>query len=173
MKELIVRTKQSFRSPASTVWSLMCNSQMDDSTSLLFKLGVPQPVQCRVPDSQPGVGSERECVSDRGVVHQRILVWTPNKCLSFRMESTDLAFGRYVRELIDTFNLTATPIGVEVTRTTQVRTRGRSQFLARVVLYFSLRKVHRYVFQNWNRLATNELPASVSFDGRSTSMSAP
>jgi hypothetical protein len=162
MRELVVRTQWPFACPASKVWSLMCNSQMDDTASLLFKLGVPQPIRCRVTGSQPGVGSERECVSDQGVVHQRILEWTPGKRLSFRMESTELAFRRYVRELVDTFDLSPTSTGVAVTRTTQVWTRGRAQYVRRVPLYLSLKKVHRFVFQNWVRLASRGAPSSIS-----------
>jgi hypothetical protein len=168
MKEMVVRTRQSFRCPPSTVWSLMCNSQMDGSASLLFKLGVPQPVQCNVTDRTPGVGSERECVSDQGVVHQRILVWKPGSCLSFRMESTDMPFRRYVRDLVDTFDLRTTNGGVDVTRTTQVWTQGRFQIPGRFALYFSLRKVHRYVFRNWVRLA-NEVSSSVTLESGSSS----
>lgn len=169
MRELVVRTRHSYESPASTVWTLMCNSRMDDSASLLFKLGVPQPVECRVPDRHPGVGSERECVSDQGVVHQRILVWAPEKCLSFRMESTDMRFAQRVQELLDTFDLDATQHGVRVTRTTRVRTRGRFQRLARVALYFSLKKVHRYVFLNWERLAARTAPSTSSIESGSPS----
>jgi hypothetical protein len=153
MREMVVRTSQSFECPASAVWTLMCNSRMDDSSSLFFKLGVPQPLECRVADSQPGVGSERECVSDQGTVHQRILVWAPDKSLSFRMESTDMPFRQYVGGIVDRFELNATPRGVVVIRTTRIDTKGRFQFVTRVALYLSLKKVHRYVFQNWKRLA--------------------
>lgn len=170
---MVVCTRQTFECPARTIWSLMCNSQMDDSTSLLFKLGVPQPVQCRVADGRPGVGSERECISDQGVVHQRILVWEPDTCLSFRMESTDMSFGRHIRDLVDTFDLRATPRGVEVTRTTQIRTQGLFQVLTRFALYFSLKKVHRYVFQNWKRLAASGAPSPPSLESGSSSALTP
>jgi hypothetical protein len=153
MKEIVVRTRHSFACSPGTVWDLMCNSRMEDSPSLLFRLGVPQPVQCRVTDTNPGVGSERECVSDQGVVHQRILAWAPGKTLSFRMERTDLPFRSYVRELVDTFDLTASGGKVAVTRTTRVSIRGRFRLYRRIALHVSLKKVHRYVFQNWDRLA--------------------
>jgi hypothetical protein len=158
MRELVVRTRESFSCPAGTLWSLMCNSRMDDTSTLLFELGVPHPVQCRVVDGHGGVGSERECVSDQGVVHQRILVWEPEKCLSFRMERTDMEFGRYVREILDTFDLVSTGSGVVVTRTTRVWTKGRLQVLRRLPLFLSLKQVHRYVFRNWKRLAREGSP---------------
>jgi len=154
----MVRTSQTFPCPASTVWSLLCNSRMDGTSSLLFKLGVPQPVQCRVTDGHGGVGSERECISDQGVVHQRILVWVPNKRLSFRMEQTDMRFQRFVREIVDTFDLVATSSGVVVTRTTEVSTKGRSQLLKRFPLFLGLKKVHRYVFLSWRRQVKQGIP---------------
>jgi hypothetical protein len=156
MKEMVVRTGQSFASPASTVWSLLCNSTMDVTTTLLFKLGVPHPVQCRVPDGHGGVGSERECVSDQGIVHQRILEWVPQQRLTIRVERTDLRIEKYVREMVETFDIVPTTAGVRVTRTTHVWTRGRFHLLKKLVLFFSLKQVHRYVFRNWRRLADRE-----------------
>jgi len=163
----VVRTQHSFDHTAGAVWSLMCNSQMEDSASLLFKLGVPKPIQCRVTDNRPGVGSERECVSDQGVVRQRILVWAPAKCLSFRMESTDMPFRKHVRDLVDTFDLESARGGVVVTRTTQVWTQGRFQFVERFALYISLKKVHRFVFGNWERLANQGATSSASLESGS------
>jgi hypothetical protein len=153
MRELVVRTTHSFGASAGVVWGLMCNSSMEDTSALLFRLGVPQPVACRIVGGPGGVGSERECISDQGVVHQRILVWEPEKRLRFRMERTTLNFGRHVRDLEDTFDLEPTATGVKVTRTTRVWTQGRSNVVRRIPLWMSLRKVHQYVFGNWELLA--------------------
>ncbi len=111
-----------------------------------------------MPDGHGGVGSERECVSDQGIVHQRILEWVPEKRLSFRMERTDLHFQRYVSEIVDTFDFVATSEGVGVTRTTQVWTKGHFQLLKKFALFLSLTQVHRYVFRNWRRLAKRGSP---------------
>jgi uncharacterized protein YndB with AHSA1/START domain len=150
---LIVRTRWSFASPPARVWSLLCNSRMDNATALLFRLGVPHPIQCRILDETGGPGTERECVSDQGVVHQRILEWVPERRLAFRMEATDMEWGRHVRELSEAFDLVPVPGGVEVTRTSQVRVTGRAPWLRMLMLYLSLKQVHRYVFRNWKRLA--------------------
>jgi hypothetical protein len=151
---MIVQTSWHFRCPASTVWPLLCNSHMDASTTPLFELGVPHPVECRLPDGHGGVGSERECVSEQGVVHQRILVWEPERRLSFRMEDTDIYFLRFVKEIEETFDLVPdNDSGVKVTRTTQVTVKGRFQFLKCCLIYVGLKQVHRYVFRNWRRLA--------------------
>jgi hypothetical protein len=154
MSGMVVRTSQRFPSPVSDVWPLLCNSTMDGTSRLWFKVGVPRPVECRLPDGQGGIGSERECVSDQGIVHQRILEWVPEKRLSFRMEKTDLRFQRYVREIVDTFDLRVQEGGVTVTRSTKVVLQGPLQLLKKVALYISLKQVHRYVFRNWVRLAS-------------------
>jgi hypothetical protein len=150
---LTVRTRWSFRTPASAVWPLICNSRMDPSSSPLFELGVPRPIECRVPDGTGGVGSERECVSDQGVVHQRILEWTPEKHLSFRMERTDIGFRPLVDGLMDSFDFAPTKRGVTLTRTTRVWVRGRFPCAKEFLLFVGLKHVHRYVFRNWQRLA--------------------
>jgi len=165
MGELVVRTRQSFDCSASTVWSLLCNSRMDGRSKLLFKLGVPQPVQCRVTDAHGGVGSERECVSDQGVVHQRILEWLPGQRLSFRMERTDMQFQKFVSGIADTFEIAPTSSGVVVTRVTTASTLGRFQTFRRISLYIGLKQVHRYVFQNWRRLAQHGTLVANAMDG--------
>jgi hypothetical protein len=159
MSGTFVQTSQRFPGPASNVWPLLCNSHMDGSPRLWFRFGVPQPVECRLPDGHGGVGSERECISDQGIVHQRILEWIPERRLSFRMEKTDLRFQRYVREIVDTFDLQARVNTVTVTRRTEVVLKGRFQWLKAVALYLSLKQVHRYVFRNWLKLA--QLPISI------------
>jgi hypothetical protein len=153
-KELTVRTRREFSRPAGTVWPLLCNSRMEASFLPLFKLGVPRPVECRLPGGQGGVGSERECVSDQGVVHQRILAWSPEKHLSFRLEQTDLSFQKYVGEMVETFDLVPTASGVMVTRMTRVWVRGHFSFLKKVVLFLGVKQVQRFVFRNWQRQAT-------------------
>lgn len=127
---------------------------MDRSSTLLFKFGVPQPIECRLPEGHGGVGSERECVSDQGVVHQRILVWVPEEKLSFRMEKTDLASARSVPDIEDTFDLAPTATGVAVTRTTSARVIGSFRPLKKIALFLALKHVHRYVFRNWEKTAS-------------------
>jgi hypothetical protein len=169
MNNLAVRTRRSFPFSASVVWPLLCNSRMDGTSSLLFKLGVPQPLECRVPDGHGGVGSERECISDQGVVHQRILVWEPERCLSFQLERTDMNFQRFVTDVVDTFDLAPTNAGVVVTRTTTAGIRGRFQMVRKFVLFLSLKQVHRYVFRNWRRLAERRTPVHVPAETGPTS----
>jgi hypothetical protein len=166
-KEMTVRTRRTFHRPARAVWPLLCSSRMDVSTKPRFNLGVPHPVECRLPDGRGGVGSERQCVSDQGVVHQRILEWLPEKHLSFRMEQTDLHFQKFVREMVETFDLEATTTGVMVTRTTKVWVRGRFSLVKKFLLFIGLKQVHRYVFRNWSRLAEQPTDPASSAEARS------
>jgi len=150
---MVVRTRCEFPQSASSVWPLLCRSQMDPSTAPWLRLGVPLPLECRLPDGHGGVGAERECRSDQGVVHQRILAWTPETGLAFRMEHTELYFRRFVDEMAERFDLVPSATGVTVTRTTTVVIRGRLAFVKRGLLFVGLKRVHRYVFRNWQRLA--------------------
>ena len=150
---MIVRTRETFRCSASTVWPLLLDSRMEPSGGLLFPLGVPRPVACRLPKGEGGLGGERECVSNQGIVHQRILDWQPPYRLTFRMERSDLPQLRSVSALVDTFDLTPGAQGTRVTRTTQVLLRGPSAPWRRLLLFVGLKQVHRHVFRNWQRLA--------------------
>ena len=119
---------------------------------MLFHLGVPQPLQCRLPEGRGEVGAERECVSDRGVVRQRILDWRPPERLSFRMEETDLPIQAFVRDMVDTIVLVPSESNLRVTRTTIARVSGRYRVLRKLLLYIGIKQVHRYVFRSWLRL---------------------
>lgn len=166
---MIVRTRQTLTHPASAVWPLLCESQMDGTPpGFGSRLGLPRPVRCHLPDGHGGVGSERECVSDRGRVRQRILEWDPPKRLSFRMEQTDLSQLRPVDRLIDTFDLEESSAGTRVVRTTHVGFRAPVAPWTRALLFLGLRRVHRYVFRNWTRLLdTDPRARSLGADARS------
>jgi polyketide cyclase/dehydrase/lipid transport protein len=114
-----------------------------------FLPGVPEPVLCQLPAGSGGIGSERECVSRQGTVRQRILEWVPEKRVSFRMERTDLGFRSLVDEMVDTIDLVPRGAGVDVTRTTQIRVKGRFRFAKGWLVLLGVKQVHRYVFRNW------------------------
>jgi len=151
-RPLVVRTRRTFPGPPSALWPLLCDSKMDHSSALLFRLGVPQPLECRLPAGHGGVGSERECVSDQGVVHQRILEWVPDRRLAFRMEWSNLPSARSIASIEDAFDLTADGPRVRVVRTTRVGVNGRLPSVRKLPLYIGLKGVHRYVYRNWERI---------------------
>jgi len=153
---IVVRTRHAFLSPADRVWPLLCNSKMDRRSALLFRLGVPQPLECRLPDGRGAVGNERECVSDQGVVRQKILIWEPERRLVFRMEKSTIDSAKSVSEIEDAFLLVPNGTGVTVFRTTTAGTVGRFRFAKKFALGIALKQVHRYVFRNWDRLAAED-----------------
>jgi hypothetical protein len=135
---------------------------MEPSRSALFGLGLPQPQQCRLPDGHGGVGSTRQCISDRGTVQQTILVWDPPHHLAFSMDRSDLYFRSCVISIVDDFELVVTPEGgTQATRTTSVQVIGWFRWLKQMALWVGLKQIHRFVFRNWQRLAAaSPLPAS-------------
>jgi hypothetical protein len=151
---MVVRTTWHFRQPPEVVWPLLCNSRMETNSSCLFRLGLPQPQQCRLVRGQGGVGSRRQCVSDRGMVEQTILIWEEPHHLTFSMDRSDMWFRAWVRSIVDDFGLVLTPEGgTQVTRTTSIQVIGAFRWLKRMALWAGLKKVHRFVFRNWERLA--------------------
>jgi hypothetical protein len=130
------------------LWPVLCDSAMELAPRCpVFFLGAPRPTECRLPEGAGEVGAARQCVSDQGVVRQRITVWEPPGRLAFRMEETDLCFERVVERLDDVFELEAAGSGTRITRTTTVSVRN----LFAVPVWVGLKSVHRFVFRNWQR----------------------
>ncbi|MBM81029.1 MAG: hypothetical protein CMJ78_10605 [Planctomycetaceae bacterium] len=127
---------------------------MEETKSCLFGLGVPQPEQCRLPEGPGGVGSTRQCISDKGMIEQLILVWDEPLRLSFKMERTDIYFRKCVEEIVENFELVAIDEKTtKITRTTNVKLKGFLVSVKSLFLFVGLKKVHRFVFKNWRQLA--------------------
>lgn len=151
---MIVQTTWFFPQPPDAIWPLLCNARMEPTRSTLFGLGLPQPQQCRLPDGHGGVGSTRQCISDRGTVEQTILDWNEPHHLAFSMDRSDLYFRSWVISIVDDFELARTPQGgTRATRTTSVQVIGWFRRLKQLALWVGLRQIHRFVFRNWQRLA--------------------
>ena len=108
---MMVRTAWRFHQPPEIIWPLLCNSRMQPAASCLFGLGLPQPMQCRLPDGDGGVGSTRQCISGRSTIEQTILVWEKPHRLAFSMDRSDLYFRSCVPSIVDDFELVPTPEG--------------------------------------------------------------
>ncbi len=131
------------------LWPALCDSSVELTPRCpVFYLGTPRPTECRLPDGPGEVEAARQCVSEQGVVRQRITVWEPPARLSFHMEETDIYFHRLVDHLGDTFDLAPDGSGTRITRTTTVAVRHR---LFSPALWVGLKSVHRFVFRNWQR----------------------
>lgn len=142
-----IQTSKIIHSTCDELWPLLTNSRMD--VPGWFCLGVPEPKSCRLPDNNGGVGSERECISDRGTVIQKITEWTPPFRLRFKMVSTDHNWGPCVDTLEEDFYLQDHKLGTRITRTTTIKAKGLFPFIKELGFYVGLKRVHLYVFANW------------------------
>jgi len=140
---------------------------MQPTHGWLFRVGIPQPQVCRLPSDEGGVGSARQCVSDQGVIEQRILEWDPPHHLSFRMEQSDIPRLSWASEIVEDFRLTPTDAGgTTAVRTTRVTIAGRLRWMKCVLLWMGLKQVHRFVFRNWLRLSQSMADAAEARSGR-------
>jgi hypothetical protein len=129
--------------------------------SPLFRLGLPRPVECRLPDGSGGVGARRECVSVEGVVHQEITQWQPPRRLAFRMIETNLLQRHVCSAIIEQFDLEDVGGGMtRITRTTEVTMRPGIRRCAAIFVRIGLMNIHRYVFKNWAIASESRAPLS-------------
>lgn len=136
------------------VWPHFLHARMDDTRPLLFRLGVPKPVSCRVLEGVPAVGNTRQCTTDRGTIDQRILVLDEHRRLRYRMVASTVWCRDWVGLLEDEFTLT--PIdggGTRVERRTVFSARGLFKPIRQIGLWLALQQAHRYAARNWRRLA--------------------
>ncbi|MEV0717262.1 SRPBCC family protein [Asanoa sp. NPDC050611] len=155
---MIVRTRWVVPQPPEVLWPVLCDSRIElRHRCPVFYLGTPRPTACRLPEGPGEVGAARQCVSEQGVVRQRITLWEPPSRLAFHMESTDLGFHRYVDQLGDRFDLApAASGGTRVIRTTTVTVNGLRRMALYPALWVGLKSVHRFVFRNWSRHASGQ-----------------
>jgi hypothetical protein len=155
MTVMKIKTVWGFQQPPELIWPLLCNSRMEPTASCLFGLGLPMPLQCRLVEGSGGVGSTRQCISDRGMIEQTILAWEEPHHLAFKMDHTDLYFRSCTPSIVDDFELVQTPKrGTRATRITSVTVIGWFRWVKQAGLWLGLKKIHRFVFRNWERLAS-------------------
>lgn len=136
------------------VWPHFLHARMDDTRPLLFRLGVPKPVSCRVLEGTPAVGNTRQCTTDRGTIDQRILVLDENRRLRYRMVSSTVWCRDWVGLLEDEFTLTSIEGDkTRVERRTVFSARGIFKPVRQIGLWLALQQAHRYAARNWRRLA--------------------
>jgi hypothetical protein len=136
------------------VWPHFLHARMDGSRPLLFRLGVPKPMSCRVLEGVAAVGNTRQCTTDRGTIDQRILELESDSRLRYEMKESTVWCGPWVAKLIDTFELRALGQGrTEVRRLTQFEAAGACKPIKLLCLWLGLRQAHAYASRNWRRLA--------------------
>ncbi|WZB73882.1 hypothetical protein WJ972_21815 [Achromobacter insuavis] len=118
------------------IWPHFLHARMDDSRPLLFRLGVPKPISCKVLEGAAAVGHTRQCTTDRGTIDQRILILQPGERLRYQMQRSTVWCADWVGTLVDTFELRPLPgQGTEVRRTTQFEAAGRWRWAKRLGLW--------------------------------------
>jgi hypothetical protein len=65
------------------------------------------------------------------------------------MVSTDQFWGNCVDSIDEEFTLEQIPLGTRLTRTTSIAARGALRSLKEAIFYIGLKRVHLYVFKNW------------------------
>lgn len=136
------------------IWPHFLHARMDDTRPLLFRLGVPKPISCKVLEGVPAVGHTRQCTTDRGTIDQRILILQPDQRLRYQMQHSTVWCADWVGSLVDTFELRPVPgQGTEVRRVTQFEAAGALRWAKRLGLWAGLRQAHAYASRNWRRLA--------------------
>lgn len=151
-----VQTSALIRKTPSVVFHMLCQSKMSKSSSfgasLLFCIGVPKPLECKLSSVIGGVGVERQCISERGTILQRITLWDEPKQLQFVMEATTIYFRSFIASIEESFDLAVHGNSdTRITRTTTFQVRGRFRFLKFLVIWLGLKIVHRYVFNNFSQ----------------------
>ena len=156
-KRVSVTTTVEIEAAAAAVWVRLCDAEMPVTAPCEFRLGrfgPPRPLRCELPDGVGGVGAARRCVTDRGVVEQRVTDWVVNTRLAFEVVAENSGLGPHVIAMRDVFDLR--PIvggGVQLTRRTELVPRGPCPRLRGAALGLAVRRVHRYTMQGFKAAA--------------------
>jgi len=135
------------------VWPLLCGATMRLPPPLLFRLGVPRPIECRLRTG----GVTRECVTSRGRVLQRILERRSPEFLSFERTDDTAGLRCWLRSMKDSFRLETIAGGMRLTRRSELKPR----FWALPFLRIALPAIHHYVNRNFKALAERPAEAHV------------
>jgi hypothetical protein len=136
------------------IWPHFLRAIMDDHRPLLFRIGIPKPVSCRIIDNEIAIGGTRQCTTERGTSDQRILEFSENRRLRYRMVSSSMPLSHWIADLEDTFTLTPLAYGrTRVGRFTCFTAAGPLAFVKEIGISVFLRQTHTYAARNWRRLS--------------------
>jgi hypothetical protein len=127
----------------------------------MFKLGVPEPIECRLPEGR-GVGKTRECVMSTGTVQQKILAWEEPSRLVVQADNPE-AVKWYASQIKDTFTLDGFSGSgnncfafffslfntCTITRRSEIEARGP---IRAAMVWIGMKFVHLHVFRNWKKM---------------------
>ncbi len=149
-----IRSQWVFESEPHHIWPNFLHTRMDDRRPLLFRLGIPKPVSCKVLEGEGALGATRQCTTDRGTIDQRIVAFEENRKLRYRMIASTVWCRDWVGHLEDQFTLTPLEGGrTKVERLTEFRAAGWLWPVRQIGLWVALAQAHRYAARNWRRLS--------------------
>ena len=153
MNMFIYESAIDIRATPAEVWPLLCGAIMTLPAPLLFRLGVPRPVACRLGAD----GESRECVTSRGRVRQRILERRAPEFLCFERTDDTAGLRCWLRSMKESFRLERITGGMRLTRRSELEPR----FWAVPFLGIALPAIHRYVNRNFKAIAEHPSEAHV------------
>lgn len=149
-----ISTEVEVHAPPEKVWSYLCNAQMPTAAPWCLKLGVPTPKECQIVGEANGVGSLRQCRTNKGYIDQQITEWTPPHRLTFVATSDTIGMYKHVEQMQDTFLLEAVSQDcTKLIRLTQFQTKGAFDFVKAFLFRLTIRRLHKYVMEGFKTLA--------------------
>ena len=148
-----ISTEVLVNAPPEKVWGYLCDAHMPTAAPWCFKLGVPTPKECRIVGEAKGVGSHRQCRTDKGFIDQQITEWVPPGRLTFVAKSDTIGMYKHIEQMQDTFLLEASNGGTRLTRLTQFETKGMFDFAKAFLFRLTVKRLHRYVMEGFKALA--------------------
>lgn len=155
---MLIVSRWTFECEPRHIWPNFLHATMDRSRPLLFRLGIPKPMSCKVLEGRGAVGNTRQCTTDQGTIDQRIVAFEPDRRLRYQMIDSTVWCRNWVGHLEDEFILT--PLGdgrTQVERRTEFRARGWLKPIRQIGLWVALRQAHRYAARNWRRLGSENV----------------
>ena len=148
-----VKTDVVLRESPDKVWEhLKAFRGMTVEKSLLMKLGLPVPVQCRLDGSDERVGGKRICYFENGYIEEEITVWEPPRAMHVNIVKSTLPGRHWLTFLDATYEVMAQDVGSRVIRTTRIGSRLRPAWYWRIMERMGVEAEHQFIF---NQLKVN------------------
>src|SRR3982751_4610829 len=112
MNMFIYGSRIEIRAGRDRVWPLLCEATMTLPPPLLFRLGIPRPIECRMGTD----GATRECVNSHGLVRER----RAPELLTFERTGDTVGLQYWLKSMRDSFRLEAIAGGMRLTRRSEL-----------------------------------------------------
>jgi hypothetical protein len=146
---ITITTSCDFQATEAHVWQGITHAVMTLPKPFCFNLGIPLPVKCEITHYENGMGTTRQCTSDKGVITQEITCYEKHCRLSFKMVAHTLRTIFTFSEMSDDFTMSSAAGTVSLSRTTRLTLpAGPTLFLRRWAMTRSIRQVHHFVYGN-------------------------